>query len=125
MGHLMADRAKRLPPWREITYFQLPTVSAAGPPPVNGWALIVTGNPNRVALILSSPSASVVVSPDSTLPAGTGIALSGSTATLIITEAQLGPLCTGPWYLSGIGGSGNGTVTAIEVVLREWPQPSF
>lgn len=121
----MADRARRMPPWKEVTYFQVPTVSSAGPPPINGWVQCALANTNRTALLISSPSAAVVVSPDPTKPAGTGIALSQSQPPFTILESQLGPLCTGPWYMSGISGSGNGTVTVIEVVLREWPQPPF
>jgi hypothetical protein len=120
----MADtRCRKLAPWEEIGYFQVPQVTAVAITSAIAWQPIVAANPNRVSLTLAT-SGEVYVSPTNTLPlsGGTigGIPLTDAMLPLRIHEAKDGPLCTSEWWAAPL--SGATTVTVIEIILREFPE---
>lgn len=115
---MSAPRLRRLAPWEEVQYFK--------PPKVNSFTLVGSGytqvaaaDPQRVAILFSSNAQQqCVLSPDGTVTSPTGITLPTAYPTLFLTEAQYGPLCTGPWFANG-----NGViVTVIEIILRDFPE---
>jgi hypothetical protein len=105
-------------PWEEIQYFLTPRVTLkAGGSSV--WNLLVPANPNRVSLWFSTQTGQSNFSPDNTLPSSTsGLFQSGAGTPIIIREADDGPLCTCAWYYANM----TGPVTAIEILLREFPE---
>lgn len=110
-------RAPKRPPWNEIGFFNDPVVTVVGVSPGNGWQPLVKSNPNRVVLALSS-SAGVTISPDNTISQAAGLAIGPGLPDRVFTEAAHGNLCTVAWFASKLASP---TITAVEVILREWP----
>lgn len=109
---------EQLPPWQEITYFDAPKITtidlSSG---VGAWNLVVGANPQRVAMILSFGQV-CRFSPDPTISTVAGLQCSQYLPNVVIREAETGNLCAQAWYASP---STAGTVTAIEILLRQWP----
>lgn len=111
------SRRRQLAPWEEIGYFQLPNVIVTPLTGPVGWTQIAPNSPNRVSLTISS-TGSTRLSTDNTIATGAGIAITNTMAPYVVREKDDGNLCTSAWY--AVNG-GAGTVTVIEVILREWP----
>lgn len=109
---------RQLPPWEEITFAQSPNVIVTG---LSGtaptWAPIAPNNPNRIALVLSA-TATIRITPDSTIATSAGITINANQAPFILTEKDYLNLATVQWF--GFANQGT-SVTAIEVILREFP----
>lgn len=118
----MGTSARRLPPWKEVPFFNVPTQVVTAIPSAAKWFLVAPADTNRVVLLLSSSVANMFLTIDPTVPTGTGMTISDLMLPLEITEARHGPLCTAAWYASLSGAVPGANVTAVSVVLREWPQ---
>lgn len=120
----MGTSARRLPPWKEVPFFNVPTQVNTAISAANKWFLVAPADTNRVVLFLSSSVANMFLTIDPTVPTGTGMIISDLMLPFEITEARHGPLCTAAWYASMSGVVPNAAVAAVSVVLREWP-PQF
>ena len=120
----MGTSVRRLPPWKEVPYFQSPTIANVLVPTPNKWIPIAPADTNRVVLLLQCSNANMFVSFDPTQAPGVGFQVSPNALPLEITEAKFGPLCTAAWYASLTAAIPNAAVTVAAVVLREWP-PQF
>lgn len=110
---------RRMPPWQEIGYFNDPNTIVNSMSGSEEWQMIAPANPNRVALLLGvSEQASAVVGVDPTIPNNAGFYMSTAVLPLVITERDHGNLCCVAWYARALTTT---VVTAIEVILREWP----
>lgn len=113
-------RVRRLPPWRETSYFNVPTVTTfnlSGSAPTQ----LAQPNINRVALLISANAGNYVLPGEEPVTQNVGLPVGPNVPALCITEAQYGPLAQLAWWAAG-GGTGTGIATVIEVVLREWPE---
>lgn len=118
----MGTSARRLPPWKEVPFFNVPTQAATAISSAAKWFQVAPADTNRVVLLLSSSVANMFLTVDPSIAPGTGLVISDLMLPLEITEARHGPLCTAAWYASLSGVVPNAAVTAVSVVLREWPQ---
>lgn len=118
----MGTSARRLPPWKEVPYFQTPIILNTAIPTPNKWVQVAPGDTNRVVLLLQCNLSNIFVSPDPSQTPGVGFLLSPNALPLEITEARHGPLCTTAWYASITSAFPNAAVTVAMVSLREWPQ---
>lgn len=118
----MGTSVRRLPPWKEVPYFNVPTQQNTAISAANKWFQVAPADTNRVVLLLSASVANVFLSVDNSQPTSTGMVIADTMLPLEITEARHGPLCTAAWYASMSGVVPNAAVAAVSVVLREWPQ---
>lgn len=120
----MGTSARRMPPWKEVPYFNVPTQTSTPLTAANKWIQVAPPDTNRICLMLSASVANVFLTVDPSQPTGTGLVISDTMWPFELTEARHGPLCTAAWYASIIGAIPNAAVAAVSVVLREWP-PQF
>lgn len=81
--------------------------------------ILAPENPDRVSLIIGAPATTVGVSPDSAMPAGSGIPAGGNGGALLIDQATYGALVGRAWYC---GGGTGVTVTVIQQLVEIWPE---
>lgn len=109
---------KRLPPWEEIGYFQVPVVTSVAVG-VTGFTPLVSASSNRVAVLFTAPLSGSTVGL-AISAAGPALAiLTASMPNWDVTEAEFGPLASQAWFASA---SQLTNVVVTEIVLRQWPE---
>ena len=107
---------RRLPPWEEITYFDLPKTSF---PTVAVGGQIVAANPQRVILSIGSDITvgnTAILTPNA--PGQAGFLLSSSVPQIVLREKDDATLCTAAWFNQSASPH---AFHVIEVILRQWP----
>lgn len=110
---------KAMPPWFEAGYFLQPNITVVNysPGPVKQ---LVQASGYRTGLLISSTSACWLYPNAIPTVANTGLQVSGTNLPFQLLFSDVGPLVQQQWWVNSLG-SQSGTVTAIEILLREWP----
>lgn len=116
---LRLARGQQLAPWTECSYFLDPRITSKNFSPGSN-DLLAAQAPNRVGLIFSC-TGSIWLYPGQPTNGNQGLALTAQAPTFELSVARHGILCQKEWWTNALGSSGSGSVTAIEILLREWP----